>query len=277
MLRFAVVTLLSVSVSMTAAARTDPASHHLEMPEASCTATAMSCGFSGTASLSPTGSCIIDTFPTANYSFGGAAGQNIQLHATTAVQTSIGMTLTDAFGTPITNAFDEPADIDVTLPATGQYLVSVNFGNPHLSGAFTLTFNCNGSSTPGPPTGTCQYTGTLAIGSTVTSQLTTADAACGDSTTFAKAYKVPVNAGDAFTATYSAGYVAYLEIKGPDTSGAFRSASAGSLTMSYVAPATGNVTIFAASNTKAPVTGQFTLQLTPLQLPSCGKPRAVKH
>ena len=103
------------------------------------------------------------------------------------------------------------------------------------------------------------------------------DTACGELKTYSKAYKLPVFEGDAFEVDYSATYSPYIEIAGPDNSGAFRSATQTFLKTSYVAPTTGNVTIYVASNTTSPVTGSFSLAVKAIQLPACGKARAVKH
>jgi hypothetical protein len=156
--------------------------------------------------------------------------------------------------------------------------VEVNFGNPHQSGTFTLTTSCTTPNSP-PPT-QCFYTATVGIGSTVTSQLTPSDAACGYSESYGKAYRLPVNAGDSFEIDYSASFQPYIEITGPDTSRGYRWARspATALTTFYVAPTTGDVTIYAMSNNTTPVTGSFTLKILPLAAVPCGqKARAVRH
>jgi len=117
----------------------------------------------------------------------------------------------------------------------------------------------------------------LALAAPASAQCTAKTMACGTSSYYAKAFRLPVTAGQAFTVDYTATYPVYIEIDGPDSSGAFRSSTGTSLTTAYVAPATGNVTIWAYSKSTTPVSGNFTLTLTPLDLPPCGKVRAVKH
>src|SRR4051812_10754449 len=122
----------------------------------------LSCGSVVTDSLSSSSGCVLDTFPTAVYAFNGTAGQTIDLLASDSAGFTIGLTLADSSGKTITSDFDEPASVHATLTATRQYTISVNFGNPHQSGAFTLTTSCSSSSTP-PPT-QCFYAATIAIG-----------------------------------------------------------------------------------------------------------------
>jgi hypothetical protein len=239
----------------------------------------LTCGSVVTASLSATGGCILNTFPTAVYAFNGTAGQTIAFHASNSSGFDIGLVLSDSSGKTISSAFDEPADVTAELTATGQYTVSVNFGNPHQSGSFTLTTSCVTTSPP-PPT-QCLYTSTGAIGSTISGQLAAADAVCGGSSSYAKVYRLPVNAGDTFEVDYSTvGYQPYVSIVGPDTSSGRRWAEYPVTTVStyYVAPTTGNVSIYAMSNNTTPTTGSFTMKILPLSQPGCGgKSRAVRH
>lgn len=203
------------------------------------------------------------------------AGQRLQLLASTASGNTIGLNLTDGAGNYITSDFDEPASVSYTVPTSGQYFAEVNFGNPNNSGSFTLALTCTTSSPP--PPATCQFTATLKAGDTVSGQLTSADAACGDSKTYLKAYKIVMNEGDAISVQYSATYPAFIEISGPDRSGAYRFSNTNLATMAYIAPATGNVTIWVGSNTASPATGSFTLSVSPVPISGCGKPRAVRH
>jgi len=245
---------------------------------AACTAKTLSCGQSITDTLSPSQSCIIDTFPTATYTFNGTAGQQLSLTATTASGNTIGLELYAPGNTttPIRNDFDEPASFTVTLPATGTYTIQVNFGNPHNSGSFTITAAC-----PTSTTTQCKFTDTVSIGQMFTGSLTSADAVCGDSTSYAKVYKLPVTAGDAFEVTYSATYAPLIDIVGPssttDKSEASHSSTTSSLTTSYVAPNTGNISLWLYSNTTTPVTGSFSVSIRRIELPACGKVRAVRH
>lgn len=239
----------------------------------------LSCGTTVTDSINANGAaCVINTFPTALYAFNGTAGQTLDLLASDNSGFTIGLTVTDPTGKTITSDFDEPASAHAVLTVTGQYSISINFGNPHQSGSFTLATSCTTSTNP-PPT-QCNYTATVAIGSTVTGQLTANDAACGYSESYAKAYKLPVNAGDTFEVDYSStAFNPFIEIKGPDSSLGERwvNLPATSLTTFYVAPTTGNVTIYAMSNNGVPVTGSFTVTILPMAQPSCGKVRAVRH
>lgn len=242
---------------------------------AQCTTKAVTCASTSTDVLGPSSSCVIDSFPTQRYVFTGTAGEKLTLIASNSEGNSIGMTLLDSAGEYITSDFDEPAQIVATLPTAGQYFIDVNFGNPHISGSITLEVTCSSGTTPLPTE--CTYTGTILIGQSISSQLTSADTPCGDARSYAKAYRVPVNAGDAFTVDYSATYPVEIQIAGPDPSGAYRRSAGNSLTTDYVAPASGNVTIFVYSNTTTPQTGNFTLALTPITLPGCGRTRAVRH
>jgi len=239
----------------------------------------LSCGTTVTDSISASGAaCVINTFPTIVYAFNGTAGQTLDLLASDSSGFDIGLNVTDPTGKAVTSGFDEPASAHAVLAVTGQYSISINFGNPHQSGSFTLTTSCTTSTNP-PPT-QCLYTSTVAIGSTVSDQLTANDVACGYSASYAKAYKLPVNAGDTFEVDYSStSYQPYIEIKGPDTSAGYRWATTPttSLTTFYVAPTTGNVTIYAMSNNGTPVTGAFTLTIVPITQAPCGKTRAVRH
>lgn len=236
----------------------------------------LSCGTTVTDSINTNGAaCVINTFPTVVYAFNGTAGQTLDLLASDNLGFDIGLKVTDPAGTTVTSDFDEPASAHVVLTVTGQYSISINFGNPHQSGSFTLTTSCTTSTNP-PPT-QCLYTATVAIGSTVTGQLTANDAACGYSASYGKAYRLPVNAGDAFEVDYSASFNPYIGIQGPDTSDAYRWSTTSSLTTFYVAPTTGSVSIYAMSHNGSPVTGTFTLTILPVILPSCGKTRAVRH
>jgi hypothetical protein len=186
------------------------------------------------------------------------------------------ITLRDSAGNTVATSYlDEPATIDATLPLSGQYRIAINLGNPHSSASFTLTVTCINSTNP--PPATCMFTATIKIGDSISGQLTTADATCGNSKSYYKAYKLPVVTGDAFEVTYSPNFAPYIEIDGPDKSGAFRYSSNGSVTSAYVAPVTGNVTIWVGSQTTTPVTGTFVLQTSAIQLPICGRSRAVKH
>jgi hypothetical protein len=238
----------------------------------------LSCGTTVTDSISATGAaCVINTFPTAVYAFNGTAGQTLDLLASDSSGFDIGLSVTDPTGKPVTSGFDEPASAHAVLAVTGQYLISVNFGNPHQSGSFTLTTSCTTSTSP-PPT-ECFYTSTINIGGSVAGQLVAADAICwGDGSRYAKAYRVPVIAGDTFEVDYSASFQPYIEIKGPDTSSGYRWAVAPtkSLTTFYVAPISGDVTIFATANSTL-TTGTFTLTILPVSNPPCGKARAVRH
>jgi hypothetical protein len=239
----------------------------------------LSCGTTVTDSLNASGApCVLDTFPTAVYRFDGVPGQAVDMLASNSNGYDIGLVLYDASGNRITNNFDEPSGIHAALTAFGPYTVEINFGNPHQSGTFTLATSCTTPITP-PPT-QCNYTATVAIGSTITSQLSANDAACGYSESYGKAYRLPVTAGDTFEIDYSAaGFQPYLEIKGPDTSEGYRWARSPTtaLTAFYVAPTSGDVTIYAMSNDQTPVTGAFTLTILPYTQPSCGRPRAVRH
>lgn len=236
----------------------------------------LTCGTVVTDSINPNGAtCVVNTFPTAVYAFNGIAGQTLDLLASDSAGFDIGLELDDPSGKTVTSGFDEPASVHAVLASAGQYTVSVNFGNPHQSGSFTLTTSCTTPTNP-PPT-QCLYTSTVAIGSTVSGQLTANDAACGYSASYGKAYKLPVTAGDAFEVDYSASFNPYVGIKGPDTSDAYRWSTTSALTTFYVAPTSGNVTIYAMSNTTSPVTGTFTLTILPLTQPPCGKTRAVRH
>jgi hypothetical protein len=236
----------------------------------------LSCGTTVTDSISANGAaCVIDTFPTVVYAFNGTAGQTLDLLASDGSGFDIGLSVMDPTGQTVTGGFDEPASAHAVLAVTGQYSISIHFGNPHQSGPFTLTTSCTTSTTP-PPT-QCFYTSTVAIGSTVSDQLTANDTACGYSASYAKAYKLPVNAGDTFEVDYSANFNPYVGIKGPDTSDAYRWSTTSSLTTFYVAPTTGNISIYAMSNTAAPVTGAFTLTILPVTQQPCGKTRAVRH
>lgn len=110
---------------------------------ATCSAKAVTCGSTVTDSLDPNSSCIIDTFPTANYAFSGTAGQILSLVASNQAGLDMFMTLTNSSGQTIATSFlDEPATITKTLPATDQYLIAINYGNPHSSGSFTLSVSC---------------------------------------------------------------------------------------------------------------------------------------
>lgn len=236
----------------------------------------LTCGTVVTDSINPNGAtCVVNTFPTAVYEFNGIAGQTLDLLASDSAGFDIGLELDDPSGKTVTSGFDEPASVHAVLASAGQYTVSVNFGNPHQSGSFTLTTSCTTPTNP-PPT-QCLYTSTVNIGGSVTGQLTANDAACGDSGSYAKAYKVPVIVGDTFEVDYSANFQPYLEIKGPDTSGGFRFSTGAPLATLYVAPITGNVTIYASSNTSSPVTGTFTLAIVSVPQAPCGKTRAVRH
>jgi len=192
--------------------------------EAQCTAKTVTCGTTITESLGPSSSCVIDSFPTLRYAFNGTAGQKLTLIAGNASGNNIGMTLLDSAGNYITSAVDEPAQILYTLATTGQYFVEINFTNPHTSGSITFEVICS-SGTPPPPPAQCTYTGAVLVGQSITSQLTTADTPCGDTGTYAKAYRVPVTAGEAFTLDYSADYPVEVVIAGPDSSGAYRRSS----------------------------------------------------
>lgn len=242
---------------------------------AACTPRPVTCGTTVTDSLGPSSSCIIDSFPTGVYSFNGAAGQILNVVETNPSGHNAFIELTDSSGKTVTTSYlDDPAAISVTLPKTDQYTISVNFGNPHISSAFTLTVSCSTTTTP---PGACQYTSTIAVGTSLSGQLTSADTPCGIESSYTKAYRVIAAANDAFTVEYSASYPVFLEIRGPDRSGAYRLESGKFLRMEYIAPVAGNVTIYVASNTSTPVTGTYTLEVKSLSLPSCGKIRAVRH
>lgn len=242
---------------------------------AQCVTRTLTCGSTTTVSLSPSG-CIIDGFPTQRFSFSATAGQKLTVIASNTNGNSIGMQLTTSSGQYITSGFDEPAQISNTFTTAGQYFIDVSFGNPHISGNITVEATC-AAGTPPPGTTTCQYSGQALIGQSISGALTTADTPCGDTTTYARAYKVPVTAGDAFTVDYAASYPVLIEVAGPDSTSVFRWSNGTTLSTAYVANTTGNVTIYVESNTKTPVTGTFTLTLTPLTLPACGRVRAVRH
>lgn len=219
-------------------------------------------------------SCLINGFPTKTYLFSGTAGQKLTVSVSNSSGASMFIELQDPAGNTVTTSFlDEPTSLSATLPTTGQYKILVNFGNPHTSASYSLTVQCTASSNPT----TCTYTSTIKMGDTVDGQLTSSDTACGTSRSYMKAYRLQVLAGDAFEVTYSPSFAPYIEIDGPDSSGAFRSAANGPVTISYVAPSAGNVSIFVGSNTTTPVTGSFQLRVTSIQLPPCGRVRAVRH
>lgn len=243
---------------------------------AACDTKTITCGSSSTESITPSSSCVIDGFPASRYVFNGTAGQKLTLIARNNSTGLIGMELLSSTGEQLSSAFDEPAQITVTLPTSGQYFIQINLANPHVSGTVTLGVTCSSGTVP-PPT-QCSYSGVILIGQSITGQLTSADTPCGDSTAYAKAYRVPVLEGDAFTVDYSApSYPPEIQVVGPDTSSAYRRTTGSALSTAYVAPTSGNITIYVYSNTTSPKTGTFTLTLTPLTLPSCGKIRAVKH
>jgi hypothetical protein len=240
-----------------------------------CVSKPLTCGATVTDSLSSSTSCVVQTFPTATYSFSGTAGQSLTLLASTTSGHTIGLTLDDPSGQRINSTFDEPAGFTTTLPATGNYVVSVNFGNPHDSGTFTLKATCN-ATTP-PPADTCFYSGTLRAGDTISGQLTSADAACGTSKSYMKAYKIALNEGDAIEVQYTASYPVYLEIDGPDRSGGWRSSTTTTTTSSYIATATGITSIWIGSSGSTPVAGSFTVRVNAITLPPCGRVRVARH
>ena len=235
----------------------------------------ITCGSSSTDFIGSPSSCVIDGLPTRRYEFNAVAGQSVSFVASNSSAFSIGMALYDSFGRQLATSFDEPSQITYSFALSGAYFLEVNFANPQQSGSVVLQTSCI---TEGPPpSATCSYAGTLLIGQSVTAQLNTADATCGDSSTYSKPYKVVVKAGDAFTVNYSASYTPELWITGPDSSGSYRRSTDSSLSTAYVAPSSGNVTIWAESSGSAPKIGTFTLTLTPLTLGPCGKGRAVRH
>jgi hypothetical protein len=244
-----------------------------------CTPEVLSCGTTVTAHLGPGSACIKDSFPTGWYSFQASAGQTVTFRASTSSGQTIGLELLNGAGELLANRFDEPASITHTFAIGGTFYVSVNFGNPHASASYSLTVTCSTSGPPAPTT--CSYTATLQSGDSVAGGLSYMDAACGDSRGYAKAYRLRVVEGEAFSVMYSATYPVELQIIGPTTaderSGTFRRSTGTSLSTAYVAPRTGDVTLWVASNTTTPVSGSFSLKLDPLTLPSCGKIRAVRH
>lgn len=246
---------------------------------ASCTiGPSITCGSAVTGSISPTGAtCVIDTFPTAIYTFFGTAGQVLDLTASNNSGYSIGLSVTDPNGQSIAYGFDEPASAHAVITKSGTHVISLNYGNPHQSGPFTLTLSCSTSTTP--PPAQCVFSGTVAVGSTVTDKLTASDTACGYSASYGKAYKLIANAGDTFGVNIaSPNFQPYVEIQGPDASAGYRWARKpeSALLTYYVAPTSGDITIYVMSNNGSPVTGAFTMLILPYAQPPCGKSRAVR-
>jgi hypothetical protein len=164
--------------------------------------------------------------------------------------------------------------ITFTFPSSGAYFIGLGFLSAFVSAPYQLGVTCGSSNS----NGSCVFTSTISIGSSVSGQLTASDAACGDQNGYAKAYRLPVIAGDVFEVTYAATYPASLEVSGPrtpDDTGTWRSSTRSTVTIDYIAPASGDVTVWSMSNTTTPVTGSFTVQVSRLADP-CRR-RAVKH
>jgi hypothetical protein len=233
----------------------------------------VSCGTNRNASL---GSCLSQNYYIDLYQISATAGQKLQITASNTTNQYMALVITDAAANVVASDYDIPSiTINYTPPTGGTYYIGVSFVSTFTSGPYNLTITCS-SSTPAPSQ--CFYTGTMSVGQSVTAQLVSDDAVCwSGGTRNAKAYKVSANAGDTFEVDYSSNFAPYVEIKGPDASGAFRGAASGPISTYYIVPASGSVTIYATSNTTSPVTGTFTLSLVPFSQPPCGKARAVRH
>ena len=242
-------------------------------PLNSCSsAPALACG----ATVSGSPGCLLSSNNYVDFwTFNATQGKTSTFRATSS--SSVQMLLTiqrSSDGSIVASSFAVGAvSVTYTFPTSDAYFIGFGYTDTFQTTPYQLTATCGASSS-----GTCNYTGAITIGSSITGQLTSSDTACGDSSSYAKAYRLPVIAGDTFEVSYSANFPVYLELDGPATtedSGAWHSSNGSSVTTGYVAPANGNVTVYAMSNTTSPTTGTFTISVTRLSDP-CRR-RAVKH
>ncbi|HEV8436232.1 MAG TPA: hypothetical protein VGR95_22680 [Thermoanaerobaculia bacterium] len=209
------------------------------------------------------------------WTFNATQGQTATFRATSSSSSQMLLTVQrTSDGSIVASSFAVgTVSVTYTFPTSDPYFIGFGYTDTFQTPPYQLTATCGGSSS-----GTCSYAGVIPIGSSISGQLTSTDTTCGDSSSYAKAYRLPVIAGDSFEVSYSANFPVYLELDGPATSeesGAWHSSKGASVTMGYVAPANGNVTVYAMSNTTSPTTGTFTISVTRLSDP-CRR-RAVKH
>lgn len=237
-------------------------------PFSCSTAASISCG----SSQSSSPSCPLSGGEYVDFwTFHASAGQSVTLSASSSSASQILLTVQRSSDGSIaaSNYAAHSVSLNYTFPSTDTYFIGVGYVTSFVTTTYTLSVTCGSTS------GKCSFAGSLSIGGSVSGQLTSADSACGDSTSYAKAYSLIVVAGETFSVKYSATYPVYLTIYGPDDSGAWRASTGTSVTSDYIAPATGEVTLWAYSNTTAPVTGSFSLSVARLNDPC--RHRAVRH
>jgi hypothetical protein len=230
----------------------------------------LACGSSVTASPS----CLTDQYFVDLYTFSASAGQAITLTATTSTSYQMLVTVQGSNGSILTSKFGpSPVTLTYTFASSDTYFIGFGFVAQFATGTYNLRVSC-ATTTPA-----CQSLGTIALGSSVSGQLTPANGtACLGGTTYSGVYGFFATKDASVLITFTSSFAPYVEVSPPGFDvGIWKSANGpGSIALTFLPAVTGNHWIYFTSNTTGPTTGSYSVKLELAPFDPC-RHRAVSH
>src|ERR1043165_1808404 len=225
-------------------------------------------------SLNSAPSCLSDQYFFDLYTFSATAGQTITVTATTATGYQILLTIQSSSGPVITSKFGvSPVSLTYTFTAGGTYYIGMGYVAQFATGLYTLSITCGNSNT------NCQSSGTIGMNSSISGQLTSSNGtACLGGNTYSAVYGFTGTRDVPVLITFSSSFAPYVEVDTSsfDTGLWKQGTAAGSISLVFLPPTTGNNWLYFTSNTSSPVTGTYVIKIEPAPLDAC-KRHSVSH
>jgi hypothetical protein len=236
----------------------------------SCSTSLLTCASSVTASPS----CLSDQYYLDLYTISATVGQTITLTATTSTGYQMLVTVQASNGTILTSRFGpSPLTLTYAFASSGTHFIGFGYVAQFATGSYNLKVSCGSTNT------TCRSSGTIGLNTSISGQLTASDGtACLGGNTYSAVYGFAATKDIPVVITFASSFAPYIEVEpASGDTGVWRSSSVpGSVTVTFLPPATGNNWIYFTTNTTSPTTGSYTLRLEPLSTDPCRR-RAVSH